>query len=205
MSCRTWEKWISDDLDGALSLHKKERLQRHFKSCEACRSYAARLQRLREYANQLVAAEPVSQSHLEELQEGLKPRLAAAARELQGDGSAWKNGRGQRRWTWWALGALAAAAVLLVLVLPHGDRQGPDEVYAFSLEEALTLLSAELGDDWSLEVSFNELLAANFRKTAEIPDEEFHMNPFESPLFWENLTEEELRYIESVIKKEMKS
>ena len=78
-------------------------------------------------------------------------------------------------------------------------------MFSFSLEEALTLLAAEIGDDNSLEISFNELLAVTFQGAAEIPSEEFFMDPFESPLFWGNLTEEELRYVENEIKKEMTS
>lgn len=204
-SCRTWKKRISDDLDGALSSPTKKRLQKHLADCEACRAYAARLERLHQCAKDIAAAEPAGPSHLQELRESLKPRLAEAARELREGGASRKSGVRRKRWPWWAVGTLAAASLLFVLVVPQGDRQGPTEVYAFSLEDALASLSAELGNDLRLEVSFNELLAATIPDAAEASDTEFLGNPFENPLFWEDLSEEELRYIESEMKKEIKS
>ncbi|TFG56526.1 MAG: zf-HC2 domain-containing protein, partial [Candidatus Aminicenantes bacterium] len=36
MRCETITKWLSDDLDGALSPNRKARLEAHLRECRAC-------------------------------------------------------------------------------------------------------------------------------------------------------------------------
>jgi predicted anti-sigma-YlaC factor YlaD len=204
MRCRAYEKWISDDLDGALTPEKERRLRRHVQDCESCRTHAAHLETMRETAHAL-ASEPVASSHLQHLREGLKPRLLEAAREMEGGGLPGKSGLRPLRWAPWAAVAVAAAALLLVLVVPRGDREGHAPVYALSFEETLRQLSGASGIDAMLEVSFDELWAGALQGASEAQGSGLLLSPFESPLLWESLTEEELRYIENELKKEMKS
>jgi hypothetical protein len=69
----------------------------------------------------------------------------------------------------------------------------------------LRQLSGASGIDAMLETSFDELWAGVLQDAAEAQGSGLILSPFESPLLWESLTEEELRYIENELKKEMKS
>ena len=78
------------------------------------------------------------------------------------------------------------------------------EVYVFSYEESLDQLYQEIGHDPELENMFNLAVLASIGESLEEPEWQDSSGFQESSLLWENLSEEELKLIESEIKKEEK-
>jgi len=202
MSCRKWERWISDAQDGELSLRRQRHLKLHFGTCPACRIYAARLRVLHAQSEGL-EDEPVSAQQARDMLARLKERLRAEAEAERAPARPYPVFRDRRAWI--AAGALAAAAVLVLLVLPPQKAGLRDEGIAFSIDETLAQVFAEIGDDPELERAFNSLLASSLRGIMESSPGGIGPGHYDSPLFWQDLTEEELRFLENEIKKEMKS
>ena len=101
---------------------------------------------------------------------------------------------------------MTATAGLLLLVLLRPGAGPPDPAIAFSLEEAVEMACGELGGDPALlEGALEALLAASVQESPVEIVGGFGPLFLDSPLFWEGLTEEELRYIAEELRKEIKS
>jgi hypothetical protein len=133
----------------------------------------------------------------------LKERLRAEAGVERATARPYPVFRDRRAWL--AAGALAAAAVLVLLVLPPQKAGLRDKGVAFSIDETLAQVFTEIGDDPELERAFNTLLASFLRGIMESSPGGIGLGHYDSPLLWQDLTEEELRFLENEIKKEMKS
>jgi hypothetical protein len=80
-----------------------------------------------------------------------------------------------------------------------------DEYAVFSIDEALAQVFTEMEGDPELERSFNAVIASSLRGLMDTTAGEIGPGLNDSPLLWQDLTEEELRFLENAIKKEMKS
>jgi hypothetical protein len=102
-------------------------------------------------------------------------------------------------------GGLVAALVFFFVIMPKPQHTLVEESLVLSLEDTLTCLHPVFRNDPELESQFNALLLATIRE--ELADDELLILslPVENPLFWEDLTEEELLYLELEIKKDIKS
>ncbi|GAH75314.1 unnamed protein product, partial [marine sediment metagenome] len=80
----------------------------------------------------------------------------------------------------------------------------PQEIYVFSFESSLAKIYQEIGSDQELEQLFNSVILASIGET--FGDSGWGERPdfYENLILWENLTEEEMRYLESEIKKDNK-
>lgn len=212
MKCRRFEKWISDSLDGALSEKKKERLDAHLKSCAHCQAYKNRMLALQGEAGHIALEEQaLAPEHWHGFSDRLQARLAAAdqeyiekksVRRIRGLGQNWVT----RNWRWAAASGFAAAAVVLaILVLPPFIVREPAQYYVFSLEETLAQVDMEMGTDLELEAAFNSLLQTAIETEVENIDLGIEPVYWENPLEYEDLSQEELLYLEAEIRKEIKS
>jgi anti-sigma factor RsiW len=192
MRCRTAQRRLSDALDGALPPARQARLEAHLRACPDCRAYRNRARRLQERAA-LVPARPVAswtafeaalEVRIDEL--GERPRPAATRR---------------RRVLAWA----AASASLLVGLAAWWMLQRPAHVrvetwtaYADVLDPLM--MAAEADADTAGQVARE--VGAQIEEMTPAPDLEALVLPAADPLFWEGLSEDELRGIVADLEKE---
>ena len=58
MRCKTAKKWASDYVDGGLEGSRRERLERHIRSCSECRKLVHDFQRIVDRAGDLTEPSP---------------------------------------------------------------------------------------------------------------------------------------------------
>lgn len=197
MTCRKYEKWISDAFDGALPEKKKRILGGHLTLCSNCRAYEERLGRIQGEASRLEKTKP-SPLYWGEFSASLERKLKALVLER-------KTPRRLRlgwRWAW--VGAPVLAALVLSLVFFPRQKPG-QENDIFSYEACLNRLHQEIGDDAKLEDDFNRVILGSLTEGLDSAGLEEHSFLPEDPFFWESLSEEEMEFIEQEIKKEIKS
>ncbi len=208
MSCGTWKKRISDSQDGALSGKRAVGLERHLKGCASCRAYRDDLARLGKRAKDL--ADPgLAPAEWEDFGRRLEARLAeaAASREAEGRreeerGNALVTPHPPVFWTWAraAVGLLVLAFVVTYLAVLR-PRRGQEQVF-ISFEDSVAQVIGEIGPDPELERSFNREIVAAINEAAEGQPETNLVRFDDNPLFWEGMSEEDLRFIESELRKE---
>ncbi len=196
MRCKKIEKWLSDRIDGELSKEKEELLDDHLERCASCRSYAESIEKLQEEAVSIKNAD-ISPAFWE-----------GFASELKGNLKSLQQERKEKRplvlsWKWvWSGAALLLVVVIGLYVLFFQSRP-PQEMYVFSLENSLSRIYQEIGDDSELEELFNSVIVASIGDSLE--DSEWRERPdfLENLLRWEDLSEEEMKFLESEIKKDV--
>jgi hypothetical protein len=198
MRCKKIEKWLSDRIDGELSKRKEELLEDHLERCVSCRSYAASIEKLQDEAGSLEKPE-VSPAFWEGFASRLKANL-----------TSFKQGEKEKRplalrWNWVWSGAALLAVVVVGLYLLFFQSQPPQEMYVFSLENSLSRIYQEIGDDPELEKLFNSVIMASIGESLEDSEWREHPDFLENLLLWEDLTEEEMKFLESEIKKDVKT
>lgn len=197
MRCRTIEKWLSDRIDGELSESRIKALESHLERCSSCRSYAAALEIIQDEARSVQKPE-VAPFYWEKFTSRLKADLGS---KKQGERLERPS---VKRWIW--AGASAALTLLIVVGLYFilfFEKPMP-EMYVFSYEDSLAQIYQEIGRDPELENMFNLVVLASIGESLDESEWQDSAGFQESPLLWENLSEEELKLIESEIKKEEK-
>ena len=195
MGCRKIEKLVSNNIDGELPEKKKKILEAHLKGCSSCRSYAKTIERIHEETKNLEMPE-VSPAYREEFASRVKTRITSLQPE-----------KGIRlplfsRWKWaWTAAALAFVIVVGSVLYLTKSRQ-PQEMYIFSFENSLAQIYQEIGNDSELEDLFDSVILASIGETLEDSGGIIGPDSYESSILWENLTEEEMRFLESEIKKD---
>lgn len=198
MRCKKIEKLLSDSLDGKLPEKKKEILEEHIERCVSCRSYAKVIKRIHKETESLEMPE-VTPSYWEEFSSRLKTKVSLFHPEE-------KQGKLLfLRWKWVWTGAALIFILAVVSFLYFTQNKAPQEVYVFSFENSFAKIYQEIGNDPELEELFNSLVLASIGEA--LGDSEGFMPPefYESTFFLEDLTEEEMEFLESEIKKDSKS
>jgi len=197
MGCKKIEKWVSNNIDGELPEKKKKILEAHLKRCSSCSSYQKIIERIHKETKSLEMPE-VSPAYREEFTSRVKTKISFPQPEKRIGAplfSRWK-------WAWTAAALIFVIVVGSVLYLTQS--RPPQEVYIFSFENSLAQIYQEIGSDSELEDLFNSVILASIGETLE--DSGWIIRPdfYEDSLLWDNLTEEEMRFLESEIKKDTK-
>jgi hypothetical protein len=195
MNCNKIQKWLSDSLDGKLTEKKQQLLQRHLEDCAPCRSYKESIEKINAESKSLEKPK-LSSEYWRMFNSGLKTKLLSIEPEVFKSKpflSRWK-------WAWAAAGSILIAAVGLFFLFLQP--KATPETYAFSYEDALSHIYQEIGNNSELENSFNELIQASIQ---EMVQSNLPQNFSDDPYFWESLTQEDLKFLESEIKKESNS
>jgi len=192
MSCRRYEKWISDELDGMLVEKKKSALDRHLAECPDCGSYRERLARLQEGTGRL--PQPgLTPDYWSDFSFRLEQKIRSAEpRPARPQPAFWK-------WAWTAAGAVLLFSLGLAFWLSR--QSAAQGNYIFCFEDSIDNISEEIGDDADLEEVFNSLLLSSIEEHGGGPA--YHFS--DDPLIWESLSEEEIRILETSLKKDTKS
>ncbi|MGD2245153.1 MAG: zf-HC2 domain-containing protein [Candidatus Aminicenantes bacterium] len=196
MKCKKIEKWLSDRIDGELSKEKERLLEDHLERCASCRSYAALIEKIQDEAVN-IKDEKISPAFWE----GFALKLKANLKSFQQE-------RKERRplvrgWKWVWSGAALLAVVVVGLYLLLTQSPAPKEMYVFSLENSLARIYQEIGDDAELEKLFNSVIMESIGESLE--DSEWRERPdfLGNLLLREDITEEEMKFLESEIKKDV--
>lgn len=196
MDCTKIEKLLSDRIDGTLSERKTRAIKAHLEKCASCRSYVVSIEKIQDEARSLERPE-VSENFWEGFAQRLKSNLESLRKkERRPFVLNWS-------WVWSGAALLTVVAVGLYLLLFQSPQ--PQEMYVFSLENSLAGIYQEIGDDSELEELFNSILVESIDEYLE--DSEWRERPdyLENLLLWEDLTEEEIEFLESEIKKDITS
>ncbi len=191
------EKLLSDNIDHELPEKKKKIIKTHLRKCSSCSSYAKNLQRIHEEAKSLekLEASPVC---WEEFTSRIKTEITSVQQKKLKRASLFL------RWKWaWAGAALllVIAAGLFFYIIQKKETQ---EVYVFSFEGSLAKIYQEIGSDQELEELFNSVVSASIGETLDLSGCGERPDFYENLILWENLTEEEMRFLELEMKKENK-
>lgn len=197
MRHRKIEKLISDNIDEELPEKKRKILETHLRKCSSCSSYAENIQRIHKEAKSIEKME-ISPFNGEEFISLIKTELSSAQLEKMRDTLLFL------RWKWALAGAVMLFAIVVGLFLYLTRSKTPQEVYVFSFENSMAKIYQEIGSDQKLEELFNSAISASIGESLE--DSGWGERPdfYENLILWENLTEEEMRFLESEIKKDTK-
>lgn len=191
------EKLLSNNIDGELPEKKKKILEGHLRKCSSCSSYAENVERIHKEAKGLEKLE-VSPVHWEEFTSRIKTEISSAQQEKLRGAPLFL------RWKWAWAGAALLFVIVVGLFLYLTQNKTPQEVYVFSFESSLAKIYQEIGSDQELEQLFNSVILASIGETLEDSGWSERPDFYENLVLWENLTEEEMRFLESEIKKDTK-
>jgi predicted anti-sigma-YlaC factor YlaD len=195
MRCETMKKWLSDDLDGALSPKRKVRLEAHLRECRVCRGYRADLTRLQAEVPSAVDRSP---DYWADFERGVESRLDFV--EPVGEASRAPLLPG-RRWAWAAAGFLiiAAAGIYFTVIRPGGTL----ETAWIPYEDSLARILQEAEADPEVGNLVDRELLASITDVSADPEEEYAVPLAADPLFWEGLSEQELESIAVELEREI--
>jgi anti-sigma factor RsiW len=197
MKCEHYQRWISDDLDGALAAKKRRKLESHLGACSACRSYRQALALIQAEGGAL-EARPVASDYFEEFTAAIETKLR---QEKQAAGRV---GSVAPRWKWaWVSAPLALALVLGIIFFRSGGAGVRNEVFSF--EACLDSVFEEIGGDEEIAADFNRFLSVSLLDGGEAVVLEDDIDLWNEPFFWRSLSDEDLRWIEEGIKKGIRS
>jgi anti-sigma factor RsiW len=195
MRCASARRRLSDAFDGALPSGRKGRLDAHLGSCEACRAYRDRLDRIQ--AGSGLAADRPRESWTA-FEKNLDAGLAAAAAGKRAVGVPFA---ARRRWAW---GAVGAVLVLAALAAWHGLQRPATaltDVWAATDDVLDPLLQAAEASPEAAGLIDREVRAL-IEDLTPVPDTEAAVLPAADPLFWEGLTDDDLRAIVTELESE---
>lgn len=192
MGCKKFEKWLSDRIDGGLSEERMKLLEFHLEKCASCQSYAEDLATIQKGSETIQLPER-SPSYWEEFMSRFKEDVSSTKPEKREVLIGLR-----RKWAWAGAVFILAAAVGLVFVL--GRYPAPQERVVFSLENSLVSIDQEIGNDSELEEIFNLIILSSIGEALEESGLGTRSDFYKNPLFWENLSEEDLSYLELEIK-----
>lgn len=196
MRCERARKWISDELDGALAPVRKSRLERHLAGCRPCRAYRDDLAVLAAGVKGLPSEGPPP-GYWPDFERRFEDRLASLGKPGERGPSPFF-----RPWKWaWAGAAfliMALAGIYFAFFRPAPGLVGPWPAEGNSL--AWILQEAEA--DPELAMVLDREVAASIEDLTRVPPEDFPFSLADEPLFWEGLSDEELRFIASELETE---
>jgi hypothetical protein len=191
------ERLLSNNIDEELPEKKKRILEAHLRKCSSCSSYAENIQRIHKEAKSLEKLE-VSPVHWEEFTSRIITEISSAQQEKTRGAPPFL------RWKWAWAGAAMLIVIVVGLFLYLIQNKTTQEAYIFSFENSLAKIYQQIGSDPELEELFNSVISASIGETLEDWGWGERPDLYENLILWENLTEEEMRFLESEIKKDTK-
>ncbi len=200
MKCKRIEKWISDSIDKELSERKRKVLENHLESCASCRAYKNQIERIHSEIAKKQKTE-VSLDHLNKFSEKLKASLSSLGQEKK----YMVIHSLARKWIYAA--ASTVCVIFIIIFLTFHQNKPPQDwgMYVFSIEEGIGQIFQEISGDSDLEAVFSSMILVSIEQKLEESDLEGKYIFFNDPFFWKTLTEEELKFLESEINKDIKS
>ena len=196
MKCKKIEKWLSDMIDGELSEKKRKEVEGHLQKCSLCRAYQEQLERIQTTSKEVDYGR-VAPEYWEEFPARIKARISSyRPRQRERSPSAWG-------WRWAWVGVALILVIFIGLYLAYFRARGGQDVYVFTFEDSVAKVFQEIGENSELADLFNSIILASIEEL--LGETEREIIPGSESLSFpaEELTEEELIYLDSEIKKEM--
>ncbi len=194
MTCEHYQRLISDDIDGALAGRERRKLQSHLDSCSACREYRIDLAHIQAESG-LVKAGTVDPDYLERFAITIETKLRQEKQITGGTLLKW-------RWAW-VFAPLALALVLGIFLFRNGGNGLKHEVFSF--EGCLDRVFQEIGGEDEIAADFNRFLSDSLLEGSESAVLEGDIDIWSEPFFWRSLSDQDLKLIETEIKKGIRS
>jgi len=200
MSCKKKKRKISDLLDGRLSDKQKPILEKHISHCPLCREYYNQLMLLRSKVRESEKKE-ISKDSAQEFSKRLKRQLLNEQQQKK------QKNRfpGFEKWAYTAAGFIVVLFLIVYFVVFQPTSIQTEGYYVLSFEDAIGDLYGEINNDAELEEFFNTLILASLTEVLEELDGETIPFIIENPLYEEDLSEEDLKILESKIWEDIKS
>jgi len=198
MKCKKIEKWLSDLVDGELSERKRKEVESHLQKCSLCRSYQEQLERTQTTAKEL-DYRSVPPDYWEEFPSRIKDKISSLRpRQRERSPFAWG-------WKWAWVGAGLILVIFIGLYIFYFQTRAGQEVYVFSFEDSVAQVFREIGENSELADIFNTIILESIGES--LGETEGEIVPGFEDLFFpeDELREEELIFLDSVIKKDIKS
>jgi hypothetical protein len=198
MKCKEIEKRLSDMIDGELSERKKKEVKDHLQECPLCHAYQEHLEKIQTIVKELDYGK-VPPTYWEEFPSRIKDRISSLKlRQRERSPFAWG-------WRWAWVSAVLILVISISLYVTYFHSRAGQEVHVFSFEDSLAQVFQEIGENSELEDIFDTIILASIEES--LGEVEGEIVPGWESLFFpeEELTEEELIYLDSEIKKEIKS
>lgn len=197
MNCRKYERLVSDSLDGRLSEIAARDLEAHLAGCPSCRAYRARLDRIQKEAA-VPGETPVPAGYWDEFSARLRARLEPA-------GAGERRRRFRLRGWRWAWIVLPAAAAALVVFLQVFRPNPPSIAEHFGSGERLDAASLASLEGTELAGHLDEVIIAAIQEETGFLSADELPAYADDPIFWDNLTDDEVALLDREIAKELKS
>jgi anti-sigma factor RsiW len=194
MRCATARKRLSDAFDGALPPGAQGRLEAHLKTCGACRAYRDDVGRIQTETRLADDRPPGSWGDFEKRLEAKLASAAAGRLAVEASSAA------RRRLAWAAAGAMILAGLTgwYLLQRPGPAVYGTWEAAADVLEPLMD--AAEASPEMANRV--DREVRTLIDDMTPVTDTEAAALPAADPLFWESLSDEDLRAIVSELEDE---
>lgn len=197
MSCNKMKRKISSLLDGRLSDKHQAVLNGHLSRCPSCREYKNQLMRLSSEVREREKNE-MSKDYSLEFSLRLKSRLLNVHRQKKHKDRV----PGFEKWAYMAAGFIAVLFLLVYFVVLQPATIQTEEYFVLSYEDAMGDIYEKINNDPELEELFNTIILASLMEVLEDLDEETIPFIIKNPLYEENISEEDLKILESKIKLE---
>ncbi len=192
MRCRTARRRLSDALDGALAGGRRIWLEAHLRGCPDCRAYRERIGLIQDRAK-LEDGRP--SVFWEEFERAVEARIDAAGERRPSLRAA----AVRTRWAW---GAAAASVLIGFAAWYLLQRPGRLQVETWTAyADVLDPLMMAADADHELAVRVDREIGAQIEEISPPSDIDALVLPAADPLFWEGLSDEELRGIITALEK----
>ncbi|MGD8540277.1 MAG: zf-HC2 domain-containing protein [Candidatus Aminicenantes bacterium] len=199
MRCKSVEKWISDSLDKDISERKKSHIEKHVTRCPSCRAFRENILLLEKEARTIAIAE-VSHDYKQEFSLRLKSKILSLEEKEKKVALPFL----KQRWVLVSSAFVLAAIMMSVFLLILPEKVQEMEFYAFSFGDAVEEIYREIGEDIELERAFNSQILASIDDLLNSSAWTEQQRTEEDFFLWEDLTDKDLEFLESAIKKETK-
>ncbi len=199
MKCKSVEKWISDSLDKDISERKISLIEKHVIRCPSCRAFRENILLLEKEARTIAIAE-VKQDYKQEFSLRLKSKILSLEEKENKVALPFL----KQRWVLVSSAFVLAAIMMSVFLLILPEKVQEMEFYAFSFGDAVEGIYREIGEDIELERAFNSQILAAIDDLLNSSAWTEQQRTEEDFFLWEDLTDEDLEFLESAIKKETK-
>ena len=200
MKCPKIEKWLSDSVDGEISSRKKAKITAHIEICPACRAFRDQMIQINDEVRALEGT-GMSLAQSREFTARLRSTIAELEeKRKKGILHVFRN-----RWIFIPASVVVVSLFILIFVFyDRGDYES-DEIYVFSLGNAVEEIYQEIGDDAALLAKFNQLISASINEMLLTPDWDEMLNFEDAVFLWEELAGEETKHLDTETKKERNS
>lgn len=202
MKCRKFEKWISDGMDGSLSVRKRDKLSSHVETCPSCRAYGIRLKKIQIEAKSLPGP-TLSPAYWRDSIARLESNLAKSGTAVQTEFQL-RARRSPlffpgRRWAWAGAASVLALGLGFYLMLFQG--RGPLETSPLAFGDQINRLYEKIDDNAELETEFNSMIHASILEEAGESDGEIRYLLYGNSHFLDSLSDEEILILDGEISK----